>query len=174
MQTPRVFSRPVFALTLSLFVATGMAWAGPRQPADPEARMADWRQGFQRFVDRNPGLTSEQLLAIQNLADIDDLDSFATYLAPEKREALLAGLRDVGLVLPHSDYLKLLRSFGDLRLWFVSNGLATRVEVAVPNCNCSYSWHCQSAVCKDVACELNGTTHTGVCGAASEEFDPNN
>ncbi|MES1245212.1 MAG: hypothetical protein ABUT39_26640 [Acidobacteriota bacterium] len=175
MQTLQKIARPAFALILSLIAVTSLAWAAPQrhQFQDPESRMAAWRQGFQLFVDRHPDLTSEQLLAIQNLADIDDAGSFEAYLDPVRREALLLGLREVGRVLPHADYLKLLRSFGDLRLWLVSNSLATQMEANVPNCNCTYSWHCQSGTCNDVACELNGTTHTGVCASGSQGKDPN-
>ena len=172
MRTVQRITLRLFVVAFAIAISTSPAWTQRLDLQKPEDRMEDWRNGLQRFVERNPDLTQDQLLALQNLADIAERDFFATSLHPKKRALIADRLGELGSVLSYKSYLKLVRSFGDLRLWLVANGLATQVEVALPDCNCTYGHHCQSGTCNDVACEPKGTTHTGVCKAVSQDQLP--
>lgn len=169
MQTRRKIALQLVAAVFAMVIATGLATAQRLEFQGPEARMEEWRQGFLRFVEKHPDLTNDQILAIQKLADIDDRGAFVTTLQPKRRQFLVEGLQELSRVLPYADYLKLLRSFGDLRLWLVANDLATQFETALPNCDCTTNSNCQSGTCNQAtSCEPKATTHSGVCAGAVE------
>lgn len=166
-------SRANVSLAVLVFILTAvLASAQPLEIHDPYDRMDEWRQGFLRFLDKHPNLTGDQLLAIQDLVDIDDADAFVPYLDAKNQNLLAERLQALSRVLPERDYLRLVRSFGDLRIWLVANKLVTQAQAALPDCNCTYNHHCQSNSCRDVACEPKGTTHTGVCAPVSSGTDP--
>lgn len=131
---------------------------------NPEDRMQEWREGFLRFAANRPDLNEEQAYALQNLADLDDPSFFEPALAAKKRELLAERLDELRRVLPYRDYLQLLRSFGELRVWLVQNELASQQETDTPTCNCGDSEDCSGAVCQNVTCiHEGGTSHKGRC-----------
>lgn len=174
MSLQRKMFRNAILLTFSLFFLAGSVLAsGPNalrtgEPGfrlqNPEDRMQEWREGFLRFAANRPDLTVEQADALQGLADLDNPSFFEPALVSKKREFLAERLDELRRVLPYRDYLQLLRSFGELRVWLVENGLATQAETDTPNCNCGDNQDCSGAVCQNVTCiHEGGTSHSGRC-----------
>lgn len=132
---------------------------------DPEERLFELQSGLVKFLGHHPDLTTEQILAIQDLADVSDSIFLAPVLEPSAREALTESLGKLGQVLPYWDYLQLIRSFSDeLRVWMVENDLATEIDADTPNCNCNGPTDCISGQCQDVTCvHEQGTRHIGRC-----------
>jgi hypothetical protein len=140
-----------------------------RELRTPEERSDAWQTTIQQFANRNRNLDSEQLGAIFALSELGYRTHFSQTLDPASRGEVRLALEELGRALPHTTYLKLIRSFGELRPWLVKNELASQSDAALPNCNCTYSHHCQSGTCRDIACEPSGTTHTGVCKATKDD-----
>lgn len=166
-------------LTLLLFVEPVAATRPHVSPVDesefllptPEARVQVWRDGLLEFLAQHPDLTSEQAYAVENLAAIENPTAFTHLLGPSKRELFAKHLDELARVLSYRDYLRLLRSFNfELRVWLVRNGLVLAAVADTPSCNCTQpsSGCSQGFACSSGGCVVPiGTTHNGVCIAAS-------
>jgi hypothetical protein len=132
-----------------------------------------WQDGLVKFMAEHQNLTSEQVYAIQNLAGIANPTAFAHTLAPSQKDLLTKHLAELDRVLPYRAYLGLLRSFDDeIRVWLVTNRLATQAEAATDTCTCSADGGgCADGYsCENVTCvHEGGTTHDGRCGAIKAE-----
>jgi hypothetical protein len=137
----------------------------------PEAKMQAWRDGLLEFLAQHPDLTSEQAYAVETLAAIGNPKEFSQILGPGKKDLFAKHLDELARVLSYRDYLKILRSLDfELRVWLVSNGLVLASVADTPTCNCtqpssgcSAGFSCNSSDC----IHSGGTTHNGVCSAAS-------
>jgi hypothetical protein len=181
MSTRKILTAGVLPLLMLLLVAgpasAKRATASPTDQSEfllrtPDSRVQGWQDGLVQFMAEHQNLTTEQAYAIQNLAGIASPTAFAHTLAPSQKDLFAKHLAALNRILPYRAYLGMLRAFDDeLRVWLVTNGLATQAEAATDTCTCSSGGGCSSGyTCEDVTCvHEGGTTHNGRCGAAAEQ-----
>lgn len=173
-------SKRIVLSILVLLFAAGTAHAASNRGSasdlpvflqSPAERMQEWREGLLDFTARRPNLTSEQVAAIQELGDLD-LEFFASKLDANTKARFEELLGELGSVLSHGLYLKVLSSFNaEVRGWLVENELV-KLEEATKECNCDSRQDCGGNLCDtDATClHIAGTSHYGRCTGTELEL----
>lgn len=171
-------SQRIVLSILVLLFAAATVHAAPNRASAPEPaflqspadRMQEWRDGLLNYIAKRPNLSSEQIEAIQVLGDLD-LGSFTSVLEADARGHFAKRLGELGRLLSHEDYLRMLRSL-DVKIqgWLIDNKLASPSELEA-ECNCDSRWDCNGNACQNVTCtHVGGTTHDGRCTGTELEL----
>jgi len=130
----------------------------------PSIRVQKWQDTLSTYVQRHSELSSEQMQAINDLADIRDESFFGVTLNDEQRSLLAKRFEVLGKVLPYAEYTDLMRDFGTLRGWLLKNEVIIG-EGGGGTCNCDADSDCATGYhCAHSGCTVQqGSLSNGVC-----------